>query len=279
MYLVCDIGGTKTRLGISESTVELGHHLVIDTPVSYEETLEAIAQFASQNLASQELGAVVVGVAGPLDPQREQLVRAPHLQAWEGKPLKADLQKRLNCQKVSLVNDTALVGLGEAVRGAGKNGKVVAYVTFSTGVGGVRITNGKIDDTQYGFEPGHQLISHDGRLAAWEDLVSGSGIAQRYGKSPSEIVDQQIWEEVTRIAALGLHNLIVSWSPDTVVLGGGLIISQKLKTDVLAAQQAEMLRIFPAPPLFATATLGDLGGLQGGLAFLADMLSSAADYS
>ena len=63
-----------------------------------------------------------------------------------------------------LANDSDLDGLGEATVGAGKGFNIVAYITVSTGIGGVRIVGGKIDVSTYGFEPGHQIIDADGSI-------------------------------------------------------------------------------------------------------------------
>lgn len=268
MYLICDIGGTRTRLGHSSNGKELTSYQVFDTPHDYQAGLAIIADYIRSYVSGESVNGIVVGVAGPLDPTRQRMVRAPHLPGWNNQPLKADLQRITNCTQVVLVNDTALVGLGEAVRGAGRGGEIVAYITFSTGVGGVRISHGKIDDTKYGFEPGHQLLRAGSNLVEWEDLVSGAGIEQKYQKLPIEINDPFVWDGIMEFAALGLHNVIVNWSPDTVVLGGGLVSSGKLQVEVLAQKVGELLKIFPELPKFYPAALGDIGGLHGGLVLL-----------
>lgn len=103
---------------------------------------------------------------------------------------------------------------------------------------------------------------------SWEELTSGSGITNRYKLPPAEINDVQVWEEVTHYAAVGLHNVIVHWSPDTVVLGGGIISSGKLSVTKIATEVAKLLHIFPNPPVFRQSELGDFGGLYGCLQML-----------
>ena len=72
---------------------------------------------------------------------------------------------------MDIANDTAVVGLGEAHRGAGIGYNIVTYITVSTGVGGTRIVDGRIDRRIYGFEPGHQTIDIDNSV--WEGSASG----------------------------------------------------------------------------------------------------------
>lgn len=84
-----------------------------------------------------------------------------------------------------LANDADLVGLGEAVYGAGKGYKVVAYFTVSTGVGGARIVNKRIDKGVFSFEPGWQYVYGQGLNSCnrqmydfLEFFVSGTALAK-----------------------------------------------------------------------------------------------------
>jgi glucokinase len=218
-----------------------------------------------------EIMTAAIAIAGPLDRQRRHLVAAPHLPDWIAKPLGSDIARICNCQQVLLQNDAAMVGLGEATSGAGKDGNIVAYITISTGVGGAKIVNKKIESTVFGFEPGHQLllIPHVGtEPTSWEKLVSGSGIMERYGHQPDEITDGQIWQEITHFVAVGLHNVIIHWSPDTVVLGGGIIESGKISVTRLFHEVEKLLKIFPDIPVIKKSELGDLAGLYGCLYML-----------
>lgn len=208
------------------------------------------------------------GVAGVLDTQKERLVCAPHLPAWNGKPLKKELQKAFDVAPVALENDTALAGLGEAVYGAGKGRRIVAYVTVSTGVGGSRIVNKKIDENAMGFEPGHQIIDVRAKNGgSLEELISGTALAACFGKKPEKISDQEVWREAADMLAVGLHNTIVHWSPDIVVLGGA-VMRNKIPFDATVRSLAKRMKIFSVLPQVRLAALGDFGGLWGALAIL-----------
>ncbi len=267
MYLIGDIGGTKTRISLSNNLEEFKDPIIFETPKEYSEAIVKIED-AAEELMDEKIDAVCFGVSGILAKDKKLLVRSPHLPNWERQPLKEDLCKIADCNMVYLENDTAIVGLGEASRGAGREKKLVAYITISTGVGGVKIENKQIDNKIYGFEPGHQLIHMDGDLLSLEQLVSGSGIKSQTGKEAFEVDDEDFWEEVTKNIAIGLHNTILHWSPEMVILGGGVILSGKLSITKISQEIQELLIVFPEVPEIVKSELGDLGGLYGSMEYL-----------
>lgn len=206
---------------------------------------------------------VVCGVAGPLNEEKTMITNAPHLEGWHNRPLKSELEKAFDVP-VFLENDAALAALGEAVFGAGKGYSTVAYLTISTGVGGARIVNGKIDENAFGFEPGHQIIDSGRTL---EELISGSGLEKRFGKKPEEINDDNVWEEAARYLAVGVNNISVIWSPEVIVIGGA-VASNRISLERVEFYLGQILKIFPKMPILKKAELGDQSGLYGGLALL-----------
>ena len=250
------------RLALSKDGKSIAEPVVVPTPKNFKEGMMEFQRVAAKLCKEEKVQAVAGGIAGPLDKERTILVNSPHLPLWIKQPLKKDLEKMLEA-RVYLENDTALIGLGEAIRGAGQGHSIVAYMTVSTGVGGVRIVDGVIDRSAMGFEPGHQII--EGGLSL-EQLISGSAVAARYGKDPREITDEKIWDEVARVFAVGLNNTIVHWSSDVVVLGGSMITGNpSIPIDAIQKYTKETLKIFPEPPPIKMGTLGDLGGLYGAL--------------
>jgi predicted NBD/HSP70 family sugar kinase len=171
-------------------------------------------------------------------------------------------------QPVRLQNDAALAGLAEAVLGAGRSHKVVAYITVSTGVNGVRIVNGEIDPARYGFELGAQLVPDaEGHPVALESLVGGAALQHKYGRPPVELRhDASVWVAEARYLAIGLHNTLVHWSPDIVVYGGSMM------HDIALSAIRHELAKYPAPaglrPPLHLAELDDNRGMYGALVWL-----------
>jgi predicted NBD/HSP70 family sugar kinase len=270
MIALFDIGGTHTRVAVSQDGKTFGELVVLDTPQPFEDGLEQLVRTIRELAGSEPIKTIAGGIAGPLDREHTMVVNAPNLPDWNGKPFAERLGQEFG-GLVILENDTAIVGLGEAVAGAGQGTSIVAYMTVSTGINGVRIVDGRIDRNALGFELGHQIISSEHALCPTcnqpghlEGLIGGRSLEGRYGKPPHELKDDAaIWDDVIRHLAIGIHNLIVHWSPEIVVLGGGMM--KDIELNDLTDQVTQLTTIFPELPTLAGAELGDVGGLHGAL--------------
>lgn len=271
MYLVFDVGGTKTRIATSSDNKTLSEPRIIPTEKDFQKALNSFKSVADELSGGQKIDAVCGGVAGPLDPARTMLVSSPHVGDWVNKPLKSELEKIFNCP-VSLENDADLATLGEAIFGSGVNHKIVAYLTISTGVGGGRVIEGKIDQNALGFEPGHQIIVPFGEACACggkghlESYVSGSGLQRTHGVKAEEIRDPVVWNQVAKYLAIGLNNVAVFWSPDIIVLGGSVM--QSISLEKVKSYLNEVQTIFPNSPEVVLSKNGGSAGLYGALAYI-----------
>ncbi len=264
MYIVFDIGGTKTRVAYSKDGVAFSQPFTRDTEKDFPTAMNVMKEMFQEAAGDGVIQAAAGGVRS-LDRGKKKL-RAHPYPLWVHEPLHEELEKMLGVP-VYLENDAALAGLGEAAAGAGRGYPIVAYITVSTGVGGARIVQNTIDPSAQGFEPGSQIISVDG--GSLESHVSGTAFLQKFGKQPREISDPAVWEEAARVLAFGLHNTIVHWSPDVLVLGGSMIIGDPaISIDRIREHLKNILAIFPDLPEIKKAELGDAAGLYGALAFL-----------
>ena len=271
MYILFDIGGTKTRLATSIDLISFTEPIIFATPDKFSSGRELLVKEIKNLIGGEKIKALAGGIAGVVDKASGQILSAPNLPDWVGSFLVEDLKQEL-AVPVFLDNDTAMAGLGEVARGAGQGGDIVAYITVSTGVGGSRIVNKKIDTSVFGFEPGHQIIdqkaliasggSHSGHL---DDFISGRAVAERFACPPYEIKDDKIWTEITRQFSIGLYNTILHWSPDTVVLGGSMFKQPGIKVEQIQSDLSEMMQAFPKLPTIKPAELGDFGGLYGAM--------------
>lgn len=266
-FFLFDIGATHSRIGMSFDGEHIEREQMFPTPQSFEEGVSLLEQKAKE-ISDGQIGLSVGGLAGPLDRQKTGVIGAPNLPDWNGKPFAQELGKRLGSE-VLLENDTAMVGLGEASYGAGRGFPVVAYMTISTGVNGVRVVDGKIDTNNLGFEIGSQIVDFDGSYESaaedFEDLVSGASFERRFGMPAHEISDPNIWAEIARLSSLGIANMIFFWSPHVVVLGGS--VSKSIPVNILVDQIHARVKVFPELPEIKIAELGDFGGLWGALCY------------
>lgn len=273
MYLLFDIGGTSSRIAVSKDGKQFaGDPVIIDTPQEYETGISTFITEAKKLIGDASVTVITGGIAGPFDRTHGCLLASPNLPQWVGKPVVADLSEGLHAP-AKFENDSALVGLGEVHYGAGRGYDIVAYITVSTGVGGVRIENGRIDERSLSFEPGHQIIDIDNTFMEnpqgndLESYIGGRAIEKRMGKKPYEITDEGFWDEIARVLAVGLHNTIMHWSPEIIVLGGSM--TKEIGIDIERTQfyLKQYSNIFPALPLLIKAELGDIGGLYGALVY------------
>lgn len=276
MYILFDIGGTKLRVAASRDGATFGEPKKIPTPERFEEAMDAFAAIARELAQGETIAAIGGGIAGVIDRGNGVLAVSPHIAGWVGKPFARSLQERLHAP-VYVENDAAVVGLGEAVYGAGKGANILAYLTVSTGVGGARLVRGKIDESAYGFEPGHQIVDANGPPCALcgasgdlESMISGTALSARTRKKPYEVAQEDaVWDELARTLAVGLHNTALHWSPEAIVLGGSMMVGNPaIPLASVRAHFDRLMRIFPARTELRLASLADVGGLWGALAFI-----------
>ena len=282
MYLLFDIGGTQTRVGISKMGTTIDASKTVPTPDNFDTGISTIAAITRELSGSEKIERAVGGIAGPLDRTHGMLIASPkkNLIHWGGKRLREALESAIQ-SPVLLENDAALGTLGEATAGAGKGVQIVVYMTVSTGVGGSRVVNGAIDPSAFGFEPGHQLIDPTKTLytncgeapGTLENRVSGTALALRFGKPAKEISDASVWEELSLWLAYGINNTILHWSPNVLVLGGSMITGDPaIPIERVTHHLGRILTVFPDLPLIKKAELTD-SGLWGALALIKSMHS------
>jgi fructokinase len=274
-YIVFDIGGTKTRVGVSSDLKTLDEVASFYTPLKPKEGVKKIINTIAEFHLEGEITAFAGGIRGVLDEERRGIVYDDVLSQWADFDVIGELTKNYDVP-AHLENDAALAGLGEAHFGSGKDIELVVYHTVSTGVGGVRVTKGHIDESSSGFEPGHQVLDIDRTVLGedveptLENLVSGTAVEKRMGVKPYDIPQSDvIWDELAKYLAQGLRNTILYWSPEAIILGGSMIIGDpKIPLESIRKSVVEALDSFVECPFITTASLGDEAGLYGALALI-----------
>jgi fructokinase len=108
------------------------------------------------------------------------------------------------------------------------------YVTVGTGIGVGAIVNGAPLHGLVHAEAGHFALPHDWQRDPFpgvcpyhgdclEGLASGPSMSKRWGRSAEDLNDStRAWELEAQYIALGLVNLIYAFSPQRIILGGGV---------------------------------------------------------
>ena len=258
MYIVCDIGGTNMRVAATSGDT-LGEIKKVPTPKDPLEGGATLAALARECAQGEAVSALVGGIAADRISESGEISGATNLRAWEKINVVRSLSDLLGAP-VKLVNDTAAIGVGEAYFGAGRGSSNFSYITVSTGVGGALIRDGKIADAG-----GFTEVKIDG--VTLEDLVSGTAVTKKFGISPKDLDSLEERNKLADLLAEGLRIVAERWSPDTVVLGGSMIVGVN-PIPIPRVQDTLNKLLTEKSPLIKMAELGDNGGLWGGLALL-----------
>jgi glucokinase len=218
MILGIDIGGTKTLLGLFQDNGKLAERLKFETPTSYEDFTKELSKHLSTFTDGHSVRRCVVAVPGKLN-RSTGVAEALGNRDWADIPIGEDISQMLGAP-VQIENDANLAGLSEALLLS--EYRRVLYITISTGIGGVIIQDGHIEETTADMEPGQLMLEHDGSLISWEHLASGKAIYKRTGKKVMDITDPQELHIMARHIALGLIGIISTTIPEVVVIGGGV---------------------------------------------------------
>jgi glucokinase len=168
-----DLGGTNLRiaayapdLGVLNS-VSLRTRLEAGPLAVVDDMCDAIIELIEEHQQGRDLIGVGVGSPGPLELPAGRLHHPPNLPGWDGFPLLAEMEKRLQ-RPVVLESDANAAVLAEYALGLGKHLGIdsLCMLTLGTGVGNGIILNGKLwhGSTGMGGEAGHMTVYPDGPL-------------------------------------------------------------------------------------------------------------------
>ena len=233
-----EAGGTKMVLAIyQEDGVEL-ERITLPTETPEITMPKMIAFFREHNI-----DALGVGTFGPVDlnpesPTYGYITSTPKL-AWRNYPL---LEKLLDGQDIPAGIDTDVNAaiIAEAEMGAARGCQNAVYVTIGTGIGGGVYSNGKTVHGLLHPEVGHALLKphpddpnprgvcpyHE---SCMEGLAAGPAIGARVQGDAKDLPDDHptFAIEAYYLAQMCV-NLIMTLSPERIILGGGVMQRESL---------------------------------------------------
>ena len=278
--LVCDLGGTRLRVAVATPEGSIHSKQVIATPRGDPDALvRMMREVLGEQGAKGTMGAVV-GVPGPVDYAQGKPVRLPNLPDWEGHVSSSLLEEELGIP-VLLANDADLAALGEHRYGAGRGSQDMVYMTSSTGVGAGVILRGRLVHGQLSLaEIGHTIIDRDSKGTV-EQLGSGTALSRLAGVDAAEVGARAVagdenakilFSKVAESFAIGVFNMVHCFSPELVVIGGGVSRAGELLLDPIRRALSECGEGCPASRAKVVHAQGDDDvGLRGGAAYWADL--------
>ncbi len=278
-----ELGGTKINLAVGTSPDDLRAEAVIPTTDPETTIRRAIDFLRAQN------GLTAVGVAsfGPacLDkasPDWGNITATPK-QGWRDTPV-ASVIAAATGLPVAFDTDVNGAALGEHRWGALQGARVGLYLTVGTGVGGGVVVDGKPLHGRIHPEMGHIRITRTAgddfagvcpfHGDCLEGLVSGPAVLARLGHSLSHTEPGDAGRAMVIDAmGQGLASLVLTLSPDRIVIGGGVAKTPGFHAEATARLKhwlggyAAIPERFVVPP-----ALGDHAGVAGGIALAQDLL-------
>jgi glucokinase len=276
-----DLGGTQVRVALARSDGRLVASIKTKTPLlpSPQAMVDWAAAEIDRHRGREKVRSITIAAPGPIDIKRGVLVNPPNL-PWQNVPLAA-LMSRATGAKVHLANDADMAGLGEFHHGAGRGTKNMVYITWSTGVGGGLIIDGKLHRGGHGTagEVGHIIVDPNGPLdncgqrGCLEAFVSGRALAQETGRPASELFAaakrgdreaRMVVQQAARYMGMALISLTNVLDPEMFVMGGGVSRSWALIQPTMLETLRSSPFIKPARrPRLRRARLGDRAGQVG----------------
>ena len=254
-----DLGGTKICGAVASFEGDIISKYTI--PTEAEEGEEAVLAriitviekvIEESKVAEDEIVSIGIGSPGPLDAKEGKIITTPNL-PFKNFNIVKPIKDKFNIP-VYLDNDANAAAI-ENVFGAGKGTDNMVFITVSTGIGGGAVLNGKIyrGNTCNALEVGHMTVEKNGprcncgNYGCAEALASGTAIgriareAVERGESTSlsrfekitsyevfkeaekgDAVAQNILNEALNYLGICVANIITSFDPEMVIIGGGV---------------------------------------------------------
>lgn len=238
-----DLGGTGIKGGRFhlDGTCIDEQKIATPQPATPGAVIEAIATLVNRLNIDKKCKAVGIGVPGPVDVTGRIAQVAINLHGWHDVPLAEQIEAKTGL-KATLNNDANCAGLGEAWLGAGRNHENLILITLGTGVGGAIILHNQLFTGHYGAAGELGLITlnpdgppcNSGNNGSFEQYCSISGVKRLSGRDPGELGELAQagdataiaqWEQYGTLLGAGLTSLIYVFTPEMVILGGGISAS------------------------------------------------------
>jgi len=232
-----EAGGTKFVCMVASGPERVVEEKRFPTTLPAETIRQAI-DFFSPFARRGELTAVGIASFGPVDldpasPKCGFITTTPKA-GWAQVDLRGSLVRALGVP-VAFDTDVNAAAFGEHTWTPDNVSlDPFVYVTVGTGIGVGVLANGRPLHGLVHPEAGHLVIPHDREKDPFpgccpfhgdclEGLASGTAMGQRWGQRAETLPDGHPgWELEAGYLALGIANLVYTFSPQRIVLGGGV---------------------------------------------------------
>lgn len=297
-----DLGGTNIVCALVDDTGRMLQRAQRPTgmPRRAEMIAEDIVRCIRDVSAQQAPESIGIGTPGCVDPVTGVVGYANNLDFYDT-PLGAMVGRAFDAP-VYVANDADAAALGEFYAGAGQGCRTMVAVTLGTGVGTGLILEGKLYNGAHwaAGELGHTVIVMDGepcncgRKGCWEAYAAAPALVRQTQRAMQAHPESALWtvaptlEQVTgktvfegvekgdetaqaaldlyvKALAVGLGNLVNSFDPELICLGGGVSGAGDALMQPLRRAMAGQVYTRPGQPTarIVLAQLGNDAGVIG----------------
>lgn len=189
---------------------------------------------------------------------------------------------------VAFDTDVNGAALGEVMHGAGRGLDSLCYITVGTGIGVGIYSGGKLLHGLLHPEAGHMKVTRmegdtfegickahqrEGNMVCCEGFACGPAIEKRWGMKAEYLMDRpEVWEMEAHYISQLVSDLVLTVSPEKIVLGGGVMhqevlfplirkkVQEQINHYIRMPQLEEGIERYIVPP-----ALGDHAGLIGAI--------------
>ncbi|MDR2044704.1 MAG: ROK family protein [Clostridium sp.] len=242
-----EAGGTKMICAVGNEDGSLKDKVSFPTRRPRETFADVMDYFGKW-----EIEALGIGCFGPVDLNRASktygYITTTPKPGWENCDVVGTFRRAWNIP-VGFDTDVNGAVLGEVTWGAAKGCDPAIYVTVGTGVGVGVYCNGRLLHGLLHPEAGHMLLArhpqdtYGGKCSfhrnCLEGLAAGPAIEARWGSRGQELAGRdEVWELEAYYVAQAVANYILAYSPEKIILWGGVMHQEGLLERIRARTRA-----------------------------------------
>ena len=285
LYAGIEAGGTKFNCLIANSPTDIIASTTLPTTTP-NETLAASSDFFKEQIKIHgELEALGIACFGPVDLKTDSptfgYITATPKEHWSGSDVVGHYRSSLGIP-VAFDTDVNGAALGEHLYGAARGLNDFIYVTIGTGIGAGVFANGAPVNGMVHTEIGHMLVSRERERTTFKgicpfhdncltSLAAGPAIEARWNKPGNDLPpDHEAWDLEAYYLAVMCMNLSLSFSPEKIILGGGVMsqshLYSKIRQHYKDLMNGYMLPTLALEDYIVAPGLPDRSGQVGALA-------------